>query len=120
MEKEFANYNQSLALKELGFNKPCFKGYTEEYKKLINFSNTHTNTSVKNTLPTKPFTAPLKQQVFEFFKEKYFIVGYVVPHNGKWTYKIVSNKINIELNGFKTYVDAELSCIDKLIEVVKI
>jgi hypothetical protein len=74
MNKEFVPYEQALALKELGFDEPCFKGYTEEYKTLINFSNVHTNTSVKNVLPTKPFTAPLFQQAFRWFREKYSLV----------------------------------------------
>ena len=29
MNKEFITYEQALALKELGFDEPCFKGYTE-------------------------------------------------------------------------------------------
>ena len=29
MEKYFATYNQSLALKELGFDEPCFAGYRD-------------------------------------------------------------------------------------------
>jgi hypothetical protein len=36
MEKEFTPYQEALELKELGFDEHCFKGYTEEYKNLIN------------------------------------------------------------------------------------
>jgi hypothetical protein len=79
MEKEFIPYEPSLALKELGFNEPCFKGYTEEYKTLIAFSNTHTNTSVRNILPTKPFTAPLYQQAFRWLYQKLDIEKGVMP-----------------------------------------
>ena len=141
MKTEFIPYEQALALKELGFNEPCFKGYTEEYKTLISFSNTHTNSSVKNALPTKPFTAPLYQQAFRWFRKKYnisysidwmsrsseFYNGYYVHFRG-----INDNKINQEnfivLNDelpskgykvYKTYEEAELACLNKLIEIVK-
>ena len=79
MEKEFVPYEQALVLKELGFDEPCIKGYTEQSKGLINFANTHTNTSVKNTLPTKPFTAPLYQQVFRWLYQKLDIEKCVMP-----------------------------------------
>ena len=35
LEKEFVPHQESLELKELGFNEPCFGFYTEEYKTLI-------------------------------------------------------------------------------------
>ena len=79
IENEFIPYEQALALKELGFDEPCLKGYTEKYKMLISFSNTYTNTSVKNTLPTKPFTAPLYQQVFRWLYQKLDIEKGVMP-----------------------------------------
>jgi hypothetical protein len=98
MEKEFVPYEQALALKELGFDEPCFAIY---YSK------------------NKYFTAPLYQQTFRWFREKYFIVSYIVPRNGKYTYNIISNSIKSERNGFKTYEEAELECLKKLIEIVK-
>ena len=126
MKKEFIPYEQALALKELGFDEPCIKGYTEEYKKLISFANTHTNTSVKNTLPTKPFTAPLYQQAFRWFREKCLLEGVVEQANDFYWYKFsvylygkegkhqISNGLE-----FKTYEEAELECLRKLIEIVK-
>ena len=117
-EKEFIPYKQALELKELGFDEPCFKGYTEEYKTLISFSNTHTNLSVKNTLPTKPFTAPLYQQAFRWFREKYgldFGIGKI--YNGTDNYHYY---INLEWQYFEgNYEEAELACLIKLIEIVK-
>jgi hypothetical protein len=134
MEKEFTPYEQALALKELGFDEPCFKGYTEEYKTLISFSNTHTNTSVKNTLPTKPFTAPLYQQAFRWFREKYNLCGEVYTVNmGAIDYTFLIRDLysedvkydNFEANTggysgtFNTYEESELECLKKLIEIVE-
>ena len=121
MEDLFATYEQALALKELGFDEPCFKGYTEENKKLISFSSTHTNTSVKFTLPTKPFTAPLKSQVFKWFRDNYKIQSLVQEYLlNNYMYTIddgISSDISIV--GFETYEEAESACIDNLIEIIK-
>ena len=123
MLKEFVPYNLALALKELGFDEPCFKGYTEEYKTLISFSSTNTNTSVKNALPTKPFTAPLYQQAFRWFREKYELWQIIQQNTDKdWTYDImpIIGMIDYKLfDVFDTYEEAELECLKKLIEIVK-
>jgi len=132
MNKEFIPYEQALALKELGFDEPCFKGYTEEYKTLIAFSNTHTNTSVRNTLPTKPFTAPLYQQAFKFFREKYDLQCWPeVTGSDRYSCRYDGNDdigkryvgyLRDNLNNilfYKTYKEAELACLIKLIEIVK-
>jgi hypothetical protein len=126
MNKEFVPYEQALELKELGFDEPCFKGYTEEYKTLINISNTHTNLSVKNTLPTKPFTAPLYQQAFRWFREKYGLEGTPQRADDFMWYKWIIHLYNE--NGkkyvanwyeYNAYEEAELECLKKLIEIVK-
>ena len=132
MEKEFIPYEQALALKELGFDEPCFKGYTEEYKTLISFSNTHTNTSVEKTLPTKPLTAPLYQQAFRWFREKYGCEYSIKPvygekHYRKYRCNIYCNEKIIHIMKFyfpdnpyfDTYEEAELECLKRLIEIVR-
>ena len=119
MNRESISYEQALDLKELGFDEPCFKGYTEEYKTLINFSNTHTNTSVKNALPTKSFTAPLYHQTFRWFREKHDLDSHVYRPNEKlkiWGY---NTTLHVNVTPFKTYEEAELACLKKLIEIIK-
>ena len=124
MKKEFIPYEQALALKELGFDEPCFKGYTEEYKTLISFSNTHTNTSVEKTLPTKPLTAPLYQQAFRWFREKYKLyccierVEYINSDEKGFQWSIFEKCSNVG-EELKTYEEAELECLKKLIEICK-
>ena len=53
LDKYFVPYDRALKLKELGFDEPCFKAYTEEYERLINISNYHTNTSIKIQIKNK-------------------------------------------------------------------
>ena len=132
MDKEFIPYEQALALKELGFDEECFKGYTETYKTLISFSSNPTNTSIENALPTKPFTAPLYQQAFRWFRDKHFIdisiqrlpiidKGWLyyssIDYHPK--YKDIDDYDDNDGEYYKTYEEAELECLKKLIEIAK-
>lgn len=133
MEKEFVPPKESLELKQLGFDEPCFKAYTEEYMNLINISNYHTNTSIKDTLPTKPFTAPLFQQAFRWFREKHGIVHTVYSNASGYMWELHYDKErggthicdsgesgDCELSGmFTIYEKAELECLRQLINLTK-
>ena len=59
--------------------------------------------------------APLYQQAFRFFREKYksnFIIGF---GNDGGYYRIG----NLFSKWYKTYEEAELECLKKLIEIIK-
>ena len=121
MEKEFVPYEQALALKELRFDEPCFGFYTEEYKKLIkNFCKYPIN------LPTNPFLAPTFSQAFRWFREKYDLRIWIDSNSPKkFDYTIATSnpmflhEVFKEDILYKTYEEAELECIKKLIEIVK-
>jgi hypothetical protein len=115
MEKEFIPYEQALALKELGFDEPCFG--------LYHYDTTFYPTQCKSheQFYGQICLAPLYQQAFRWFREKYNLFGQVNIH----TYFIY----NISNDGFEmikqydkltnTYEEAELACLIKLIEIVK-
>jgi hypothetical protein len=134
MKTEFIPYEQALALKELGFDEPCFGWFTNSY---LRIGSVVENKHVQGEDET---LAPLYQQAFRWFREKYnisysidwmsrsseFYNGYYVHFRG-----INDNKINQEnfivLNDelpskgykvYKTYEEAELACLKKLIEIV--
>jgi hypothetical protein len=114
MEKEFIPYTEALALKELGFDEPCFAWYGSE--NIFEISGNY-----KNSTHTIGYcvSAPLYQQAFRWFREKYFTVGYIIPKNGKYTYHIISNNIKLEMNSFETYEESELECLKELIEIIQ-
>ena len=133
MEKEFVPYEQALALKELGFDEPCFAFYDPTNKKLgivgnplnYNFiSDIPEVLKLKNPKP-KDISAPLYQQAFRWFKEKYNLWNMIYPRDG-WNYSI--NRVDettscsgesfhsVEIN---EYEEAELECLKKLIKIVK-
>lgn len=142
MTREFCTYTQSLALKELGFEEPCFGLWDIEkvyYGGLYLKSDGvrfNTNTGWKNTHYPKNVTAPLYQQCFKWFREKYSLFHNIwnythgeptdlVP-NG-FTYSIDEDWITIigkKENGYfekyyETYEEAESACLNKLIEIIK-
>lgn len=131
MEHLFCSYSRSLALKELGFNEPCFRFQNNisdiiEEKGWVNWNEVEQFVSL-----------PLKQQVFRWFREKYDI-HYSIDrecsqHDHKWGYNwslynytgIFDEYLTSHPNAptgewiYETYEEAEDACIDKLIELIK-
>jgi len=114
MNKEFAPYEPSLALKELGFDEPCFGHYWEN---LFYYETTHHHPS---TMPNSPESclAPLYQQAFRWFREKYGYLSNIHDFNGNFK-ATLSGNCNWLGSWTKTYEEAELACLIKLIEIVK-
>lgn len=132
MTKEFVDYKTALALKELGFDEPCFGYYadkTGEDKTIytvsqvqgsINSMSVHFNSGCSSY----QFSAPLKQQAFRWFREKYNMHGNCELISSGWLYKTCNLKEytiehNVLVGKFKTYEEAEQTCLDKLIEICK-
>ena len=132
MEKEFIPYEQALALKELGFDEECFSFYNTT-ETLISSEFLWKN-SYSNGVD---IVAPLYQQAFSFFREKYglyytispefytkginfnYQILWYLPEN-EWTeYIISSGTYWYGDNGeYQTQEEAELECLKKLIEIV--
>ena len=113
MKKYFANYNQSLALKELGFKESCLM-YIDDEEDLIDDDTAEWLGAVK---------CPLKSQVFEFFRVKSEMHGTVLYYGkNQWSIELLDYKgnqlVQIEDNTFWSREEAESACIDKLIEIV--
>jgi hypothetical protein len=123
LKNEFVPYEQALALKELGFAQPCLGGY-------IRFQGSGTfelafykyrNVDF-NTTSNIYVSAPLYQQCWRWFREKYGL--YFNIH--RLQHKIGTKQefmliINAPLRGgyYETHEQAELECLIRLIEIVK-
>ena len=113
MEKEVIPYEEALALKELGFDEPCFRGWSMEKQVFY-----HPDSDIVLDNPTF-------SQAFRWFREKYDIHGIISYYGkGQWFLEVLDYKgnqlIQIENNTFWSYQEAELECLKKLIEIVKI
>lgn len=157
MEKEFVPYEIALALKKLGFDekcitkwctlsKPrldasiatlCFGSYEKEsngYDQSQINEGGYAFTGYKNSVKDHSndvISAPLYQQVFKWFREKYGFVHTIFPadlslHEQKRTDYACALYLNnpIEIiqikRRFSNYYDAELACLEKLIEIVEL
>lgn len=127
MKEEFVPYDIALAMKELGFDKKCmmhwFKGKLSYYK-MGDFAPSHT-------------PAPLYQQAFRWFREKYNLIPSVRLHTGyiedsnfinelPYFYEILPRKVTNFMDDrlksdyiYRTYEEAQEACLRKLIEIVE-
>jgi len=125
MKKEFIPYEQALELKELGFDEPCIAIYIDN--KLTIEDDWLYSTNKDTFIESDNFTAPLYQQAFRFFREKYgyncFITSSII--DGKWYYfreNLNDRREDSEpelTTKFDTYEESELACLKKLIELAK-
>jgi hypothetical protein len=117
MTKEFLPYDRALKLKQLGFDEPCISHYTAYGK----FSNDYSAPKKYNSEFElgSYISAPTLSQAFRWFREIHALDGFFDRIGTTYIYKIRSWK-NESTNSFFTYEEAELACLDKLIEIVEL
>ena len=138
MNKEFAPYEQALALKELGFDEPCFGYFNKTWSKENELLFPQYVGELENWNNTQHLcSAPTFSQAFRWFRERWGYDIHVRGTNFRASYVIgIPKEINMESgDGYplvidwdyivdgtgvrKTYEEAELACLRKLIEIVK-
>ena len=121
MKKEFIPYEQALALKELGFDEPCFSYYkndqlSEILEEVINSEMRNVNNEIDDYI-----SAPTFSQCFRWFREKYALYGTIRYGNNEFDKSIYLfpcvNGVIVGNDSFKTQEEAELECLKKLIEI---
>ena len=111
MKKEFLPYDLEVKLVELGFNEKTFDVHSDIVTSGFK-------------IVKKPTPRILFQQAFRFFREKYglhYIICKNIQMDG-YGYREVILIPYMEENEntiFKTYEEAELECLKKLIEIAK-
>jgi hypothetical protein len=131
MEKEFIPYEEALALKELGFDEPCFGFYHEkcddnnksncsgEFQNMCGWVVGRENT---NDLSSHDFiiVTPLWQQAFRWFREKHNLTHAIDKYDSGHTWGVYENGyVKYEIDNIIEYDDAELDSLKKLIELLK-
>ena len=125
MKNEFVTYEQALALKELGFDEPCFGYYNNAtFDTFEYYDSENTNSKLQSDYGgKKECAAPLIQQAFRWFREKHKLKGHIeaveyldgTPDTYHWS---IFNQCNSGYDQL-THEEAELECLKKLIEIVK-
>jgi hypothetical protein len=134
MEKEFVPYTEALELKELGFDEPCLAIHSNANPKtgLYTLKKYRLKLIKQASQKDKGVKAPLYQQAFRWFREKYGICSwierlYTDDHVLYYRYTCEKNiesppnynKTWVTLKEYNTYEEAEQACLDKLIEICK-
>jgi len=127
MEKEFIPYEQALSLKELGFDEPCFATWIERDIRdgggivLEMWGDEDTEYT-----PMSMLIAPTFSQAFRWFREKHNLPSHISTYwqpdwnDYSYQYNFVEDKKKWNgIKHYKTYEEAELECLKKLIEIVK-
>jgi hypothetical protein len=123
MKTEFIPYEQALALKELGFDEPCLAFYNGKFLDSTQYD--FDNCSMKDI--GQCLLAPTYSQAFRWFRDnhdKYGVVNIDLSNNLKdkiFVY-MVEDKLGYIIDRseeYNTYEEAELACLNKLIEIVK-
>ena len=118
MKNEFIPYEEALAMKELGFDEECFKMYMKDAVEKDDYRLWQ--------YASYGLKAPLYQQAFRWFREKYKLLHTVnidLSNNLKdkvYIYTIEDHLGSIvdRSREYNTYQEAELACLRKLIEIV--
>jgi hypothetical protein len=121
MKKEFMPYEQALALKELGFDEEQYLGW---YESFYSSGTPHLQTEwLEEYLDFDILVpAPLYQQAFRWFREKYGLFYDILQYIDKdWKYTTYSDNVDdfLQSGFYNTYEEAELACLKELIDMVK-
>ena len=131
MNKEFIPHEQSIALKRLGFDDECVGYYSPDMDgKYYLFTSSTDNTNRMEKYNPNVCPAPLYQQAFRWFREKYDLYSTTEVDQTmepKFCYSLSKYKGDFQWDNilptyselYYTYEEAELACLKKLIEIVK-
>lgn len=117
MEKEFVSFEIALALKELGFEEPCFGSIDQ-----IGYIHVKgSKSSPRGSMMYNTIDCPTLSQAFRFFREKYHLIGCIDFHASykNYMYNIKEFEYITHRTRIETYEEAELECLVKLIEIAK-
>ena len=132
MEEEFVPYAEALALKELGFDETCIGFYNIKGISVSDYKVT--KLQIDSLGLEKCCLAPLYQQCFRWFREKYILQCFPMQESIDVWWCLFSKDVlssgyllkdgdyghySDEHLEFKTYEEAQLECLKKLIEIVK-
>lgn len=116
IKKDVVSFQQSIDLCMIGFNEKTLCAYEIENQELylchIDEEGLY--------MPEKDMPAPLRSQVFRWFREKYEIHGFIIHYSRvmfRWC--IDSGDDFAESIKLDTYEEAENACIDELIKIAK-
>jgi hypothetical protein len=122
MKKEFIPYELALRMKQLGFDEPCLAYWDNDKLFIIdrNSERIQKNSNYKDIFEGI-ISAPLYQQAFRWFRKEHNLKFHIKEDvwNNWCSLKMIRHDDYISIGEYKTYEEAELECLKKLIEIVE-
>jgi hypothetical protein len=120
MTKEFVPYELALKLKQLGFDEKCFCNWEESWSPEPEHEIRMVLTTDQTWLRPGWVRAPTFSQAFRWFREKEFLIDVTSLNSDEYEFYIKwSFAYSFLSDIYKTYEEAELACLDKLIEIIE-
>ena len=142
LQKDFAPYEPSLDMKELGFDEPClafwdaYNGDSHlffklriDYHWLLKLFGKKpepvleiSNGEIEYLEGDGAILAPTFSQAFRWFREMYQLHNGIYPYYDEYEFQIKDFRLptSAPINGgLMPYEEAELACLIKLIQIVK-
>ncbi|TXG81378.1 MAG: hypothetical protein E6R13_06305 [Spirochaetes bacterium] len=128
MKEQFLEYEDALALRELGFDEPCLAVFNEEENLYICHSDSF---ELEDSFYSQQAIeeigyrclAPLYQQSFQFFRKQYNIHSTITSISQEsWQWHITKPGESLGKmyqEDFYTYDEAQKACIKQLIKLAK-
>ena len=114
LNREFVIYQLSSRMKALGFDEPCLAWFVSEEHGL------EIGEVVKSDLIKEGILAPTWQQAFRWFREKGYLISFSSHDDSIHDFYIKwQPSKSILSDTYDTYEEAELACLEKLIEIVE-
>ena len=133
--KNFLPYKQSIELKQLGFDEPCLAIYTNRYtngeiypKAIGQHEGSNVSGDKNSDFNSQSFwyvTTPLYQEVLEWFRDEKNLFAEIFIDDDKTygyliSYFVEQGRADKPIKRqFKTYNEAQLACIDVMIDSIK-
>jgi hypothetical protein len=127
MEKEFLPYTESLELKEIGFNEPCFKVGNPNgvicwrFMDVVGMEGVGIDNLLEVEFDNRWVEIPTFSQAFSWLRKNYGYWCYIKEAT-KGTCRFYIEKFDEKFftsDIIDSYEEAELKCLKKLIEIVK-
>jgi hypothetical protein len=128
MNKQFILYEQALELKQLGFNEDCF-GEWQNLEIGKNLVVDEEDRIYDISVLGADIKAPLYSQAFRWFREKKLSDSYIYRYQDRtdgsinFGYSIIHDygieEVRFIKENYTSYEEAELACLNKLIEIIK-
>ena len=127
MEKEFVTYELALRMKQLGFNENCYRvgnpngAICWRFMDVAGVEGVGIDDILQVQFDGRWVEIPTFYQAFRWFRKEHNLKFHIREDvwNNWCSLKMIRYDDYISIGEYKTYEEAEIGCLEKLIEIVE-